>query len=69
MMELYSDHCQIVRDGLSGRATVDEQTLASVAVLGERLEHVRKLGGKFSQIEFSPAVEQLKTRSSGLAVS
>jgi hypothetical protein len=68
MIEMYQDHCEVVKDSLSGKRTIDEQTLASVAVLEERLGHVRKLGGKFSSIRFSPAVEQLKTHTSKVAV-
>jgi len=62
-MELYADHCEVVKEVLSGKRAVDEQTHASVAALNERLEQVRKLGQKFSIIEFSPAVKHLKRHS------
>jgi hypothetical protein len=68
MIDLYPDHCELVKDSLQGTRTIDEQTLASVAVLNERLQRVKKLGQKFSIIEFSPAVKQLKNRSNKLAV-
>jgi hypothetical protein len=68
MIELYPDHYEVVKESLSGKRIVDEQTLASVAVLGERLEHVRKMGGKFSSIGFSPAVERLKTHPTNVAI-
>lgn len=68
MLELYQDHCEIVKETLSGTRAVDEQTFASVAALDERLQRVRKLGQKFSIIEFSPAVKNLKDHSSKLAV-
>jgi ABC-type transporter Mla MlaB component len=64
MMDLYQDHCEVVKASLSGARTVDEQTSASVAVLNDRLERVKKLGSKFTRIEFSPAVRQLKNHSS-----
>jgi hypothetical protein len=63
MLELYPDHCEVVKESLSGARNVDEQTFASVAVLNERLQRVKKLGQKFAIIEFSPAVKKLKSHS------
>jgi hypothetical protein len=63
MVDVFADHCEIVKETLSGKKTVDEQTLASVSVLNERLQRVKKLGPRFSIIEFSPAVKQLKNHS------
>jgi len=68
MIDLYPDHCEVVRNSLSGTRTVDEQTFASVAALDERLQHVKKLGAGFSRVEFSPAVRHLKTYQSKVAV-
>jgi hypothetical protein len=68
MIEMYQDHCEVIKDSLSGKRTIDEQTLASVAVLDERLQQVKKLGGRFSSIRFSPAVEQIQTCPSKVAV-
>jgi hypothetical protein len=63
MLELYPDHCEVVKESLSGTKTIDEQTYASVAALDERLQRVRKLGQKFAIVEFSPAVKKLKNHS------
>ncbi len=63
MMDLFADHCEVVNETLAGKRIVDEQTLASVAILSDRLERVKKLGSRFSRIEFSPAVRQLKNNS------
>jgi len=63
MLELYPDHCEVVKESLSGARSVDEQTLASMAVLNERLQRVKKLGQKFSIVEFSPAAKKLKNHS------
>ena len=63
MIDLFPDHCEVVKESLSGKRNVDEQTLTSVAVLNERLERVKKMGQRFSRIEFSPAVRQLKNHS------
>ena len=64
MLELYPDHCEVVKGSLSGTRTIDEQTYASVAALDQRLQRVRKMGQKFAIIEFSPAVKKLKNHSS-----
>ncbi|MBN2020023.1 MAG: hypothetical protein JW749_07355 [Sedimentisphaerales bacterium] len=63
MIDLHPNHCEVVKETLAGRRTTDEQTLSSVAVLSERLERVKKLGQRFSRIEFSPSVKELKSRS------
>ena len=57
-----SNHCRIVAECLAGQRDVDEQTLASLSVLDERLERLKKLGGAFSGVVFSRAVEQLRTQ-------
>lgn len=68
MLELYPDHCEVVKEGLKGTRAIDEQTFASLEVLNDRLERVKKLGGKFVNIAFSPAAEHLRKQSGKLAV-
>ncbi|MCK4914317.1 MAG: hypothetical protein KAS69_06975 [Planctomycetes bacterium] len=53
------NHCKIVRDGISGQRQVDEKTFESLAVLGERLERLKKFDKMFESVEFSSAVEKL----------
>ncbi len=62
-----SNHCRIVAESLSGRRKTDEKTLASLAVLDERLQKLKKLGGAFSDLAFSEDVENV--RRAGYAVS
>ena len=59
MIEGDSNHCQIVRDGIVGKRAVDEQTLASLAILTERLERLKNLDKTFGDVEFSAAVKKL----------
>ncbi len=68
MIEMDSNHCRIVEKSLTGERAVDEQTFASLAILTERLEQLKKLDGLFSSVEFSPAVKKLKTRKNAVAV-
>jgi len=68
MTEVGSNHCQIVSENLAGKRAVDEQTFASLAVLTDRLERIRKLGQAFSKVEFSPDVKKLKSRENPLPV-
>ena len=63
-----SNHCRIVTESLAGERGVDEQTLASLAILDDRLERLKKLDDAFSGVAFSRAVEQLRGRSSTVAV-
>ena len=63
-----SNHCQIVEKSLAGKRAIDEQTFASLAILSERLEQLKKLGKNFSDITFSPAVKKLKGQKNTVAV-
>ena len=62
------NHCQIVEKSLAGEREVDEQSFASLAILSERLERVKKLGKEFSGIEFSSAVNELARQKNIVAV-
>lgn len=68
MLELYPDHCEVVKDSLNGTRAVDEQTFVSLEVLNDRLERVKKLGGRFAGVAFSSAAEHLMKQSNRLAV-
>jgi hypothetical protein len=64
-----SNHCQVVRDSMVDQRAVDEQTFASLAVLSERLERLRKLDKAFyGVVEFSPAVKKLKAQNNKVLV-
>ncbi|MFA5422729.1 MAG: hypothetical protein WC374_02610 [Phycisphaerae bacterium] len=54
---------QVVQDALTGRREADENALAAMAVLEERLERVRAFGGEFSNIGFSSEVKKMRRRS------
>jgi hypothetical protein len=68
MIEGDWNHCQVVKRSLCGEREADEQTFASLAVLSERLEHLKELDSVFSKVEFSPAVKQLKEQQDAIAV-
>jgi hypothetical protein len=60
MIEMDLNHCQIVGMSLAGERAVDEQTFASLAVLGERLERLKSLDNAFEGVAFSPNVSELE---------
>ena len=68
MIEVDSNHCQIVEKSLAGERAVDEQTFASLTILSERLQHLKKLDKSFSSVTFSPDVRELKAKKSAVAV-
>ncbi len=68
MIGMDSNHCQVVRDGIVGERAIDEQTFASLAVLSERLERLKKLDKVFSDVAFSSAVEKLKSQNNKVLV-
>jgi hypothetical protein len=63
-----SNHCQVVRESIVGKRAIDEQTFASLAILSERLERLKKLNKVFSAVAFSSAVEKLKRRNNKVLV-
>lgn len=67
-MEAGSNHCRIVEESITGERAADEQTFASLAILSERLERLKKLGKQFSGVTFSPGVEKLKGRKDAVTV-
>jgi len=68
MIEVDSNYCQIVRESITGERAVDEQTFASLAILAERLERLKKLNKVFSNITFSSAVKKFKSQKNAVAV-
>ncbi|UCF43018.1 MAG: hypothetical protein JSV99_10610 [Planctomycetota bacterium] len=63
-----SNHWQIVERTLAGQRPVDEETFASLEILTERLQRVKKLGKPFTDIGFSFYVDQLKERKNAVTV-
>ena len=68
MMRTDSNYCRIVTESLNGNRKVDEQTLASLSILDERLQRLRNFGGAFAGIEFSPDAAKLLRRKNIVAV-
>ena len=68
MIETDSNHCQIVGRSLAGERAVDEQTSASLAILSERLQHLKDVDKIFSSVTFSPEVRELKAQQRAVAV-
>ena len=68
MIRADSNHCRIVAESLAGERKVDEQTFASLAILSERLERLKKLDEAFSGVAFSAAVEKLRSQKSTVTV-
>ena len=63
-----SNHCRIVAESLAGKREVSEQTFASLAILDERLGHLRKLDKAFSGITFSPFAAKLLSQKNTVTV-
>ncbi|MHC4260042.1 MAG: hypothetical protein ACYSTF_06500 [Planctomycetota bacterium] len=69
MIEAGMDHWQIVKKSLSGARGVDEQTFASLAILDERLERLKKVDKHFEKVKFSGAVKKLRNQKRAVALS
>jgi hypothetical protein len=63
-----SDHCEIVAKSLRGEKTPDEQTFASLAILADRLERVKKVSPCLSEVAFSQAAKELAKQKSEITV-
>jgi len=68
MIESDSNHCRIVTESLAGHREFDEQTLAALAILDEKLERLKKLDSAFCAVAFSVDVEKLRSRKNAVAV-
>jgi hypothetical protein len=68
MTELFKDHCEVVQESLQGRRETDDRTFASLEILKDRLDRVKKVSPKYAIIEFSPAVNKMRQSSNKLAV-
>ena len=64
-----SSHCNLLRESIAGSRSVDEDTFASLAILTERLDRVRKSGGAFAGVAFSPQVKKMARKRHVAAVS
>ena len=53
------DETEVVMESLHSRRPLDEETYSAVGVLAERLEMVKKTNPLFSNITFSPQIEQM----------
>jgi len=62
MLATHTDEIRVVQESLRGRRPVDEATLASVDVLGERLEQLKRASGLFAGVMFSEHVKHLAGR-------
>ena len=62
------DHFQIVTKTMDGERAADEQTFESLAILNDRLEMLRKLGGNFEKITFSDNVKELARKNNAVAI-
>jgi len=53
------DETEVVMASLCGQRPIDEETYSSVGVLEVRLEMLKKTNPIFSDITFSPQIEQM----------
>ena len=49
----------VLSESISGERALDEQTFSAIAVFAERLERLKQSSPHFSDIGFSPMVEEL----------
>jgi hypothetical protein len=68
-MTRMDNHVRTVSECLAGERPVDEQTCASVAVLAERLERLKRSSSLFAEIGLSPHVKKLQRQVEALVVS
>ncbi len=54
-----NNEIEMLRQGLVGQRPVDEEVLTSAAVLGDRLEMLKRNSPLFDAVSFSPEVEAM----------
>jgi len=68
MIETELNHCQIVSEALGGFRAVDEQALAALAVLTDRLAGLKKAHPGLAGVTLSPHAEAMAAQAGALAV-
>jgi hypothetical protein len=68
MTELFKDHCEVVQESLQGKRETDDRTFASLEILKDRLDRVKRMSPRLAIVEFSPAVDKMRKSSNKLAV-
>ena len=64
-----TDHFGTINACLQGHQGADDRTLASIAILSDRLERLKQSHGMFAGISFSPEVNRLSGSVLASAVS
>ncbi len=59
MTGMDADHFGILNACIHDKAAVDDQALASMAILQERMTRLKQTHGLFAELSFSPQLEQL----------
>ena len=59
MVGMDADHLGIVNSCLHESRRADDQVMASVAVLNERMERLKTIHPAFAGVSFSPQLQQL----------
>ena len=54
-----NNEIEMLRQGLVGQRLVDEEVLTSAAVLGDRLEMLKRNSSLFEAVSFSPEIEAM----------
>ena len=54
-----NNEIEMLRQGLAGQRPVDEEVLTSAAVLGDRLEMLKRNSSLFEAVSFSPEIEAM----------
>lgn len=61
MTGMDADHFGILNACIHEKAVVDDRALASMAILQERMTHLKQTHGLFADLSFSPQLEQLSS--------
>ncbi len=68
MTEFERDHFKVVKEAVEGKREADEQTIASIDALEERLQRLKKMSKIFDEVRFSTAVKRILARQDLLTV-
>ena len=66
MNGIESNHCKILQKSLSGKRAIDRQTYASLAVLNDRLQRLKKNSPAYEKVKFSNGVLKLAKKKNAV---
>ena len=62
------NYLQVIKDSINGCRRTDDLTFASIEILGDRLDRLKKLDKSFAKVAFSSSVKRLARQKNAVLI-